>query len=247
MNLQADATASPPALRIAGLRKRYGTLEVLRGVDLEVEAGRGFGLVGVNGAGKTTMLKCALDFCDFQSGSIDIFGAGSRAPGSRTRLAFLPERFAPPYYLLGREFIRTTLALGQRPYDESRACAQLEALELEPDVLDRPARQLSKGMTQKLGLAAAFLLERELTILDEPMSGLDPASRVAVKSVLTRLIAEGRTLLFTSHVLADVEELCSSIGVLHRGAVLYAGPPAGLCERTGEARLEHAFLRCIRG
>lgn len=247
MNLQADATASPPALRIAGLRKRYGTLEVLRGVDLEVEAGRGFGLVGVNGAGKTTMLKCALDFCDFQSGSIDIFGAGSRAPGSRTRLAFLPERFAPPYYLLGREFIRTTLALGQRPYDESRACTQLEALEMEPDVLDRPARQLSKGMTQKLGLAAAFLLERELTILDEPMSGLDPASRVAVKSVLTRLIAEGRTLLFTSHVLADVEELCSSIGVLHRGAVLYAGPPAGLCERTGEARLEHAFLRCIRG
>ena len=247
MNLQADAPASLPALRIAGLRKRYGTREVLRGVDLEVDAGRGFGLVGVNGAGKTTLLKCALDFCDFQSGSIDVFGVGSHAPGSRTRLAFLPERFSPPYYLLGREFIRTTLALGQRPYDELRARAQLEALEMEPDVLDRPARQLSKGMTQKLGLAAAFLLERELTILDEPMSGLDPASRVAVKSVLTRLIAEGRTLLFTSHVLADVEELCSCIGVLHRGAVLFAGPPAGLCERTGEARLENAFLRCIRG
>lgn len=247
MNLHADAPANPPALRIAGLRKRYGDRDVLRGVDLEVDAGRAFGLVGVNGAGKTTMLKCALDFCDFESGSIEIFGVGSRVAGARMRLAFLPERFAPPYYLLGREFIRTTLALGQRPYDELRARAQLAALELDPDVLARPARQLSKGMTQKLGLAAAFLLERELTILDEPMSGLDPASRVAVKSVLTRLIAEGRTLLFTSHVLADVEELCSAIGVLHRGSVLYAGTPSELCERTGETRLEHAFLRCIRG
>lgn len=247
MNLHADAPAGSPALRIAGLRKRYGAREALCGIDLAVGAGRAFGLVGVNGAGKTTMLKCALDFCDFQSGSIEIFGVGSRSPGARMRLAFLPERFSPPYYLLGREFIRTTLALGQRPYDADRARAQLEALELEPDVLERPARQLSKGMTQKLGLAATFLLERELTILDEPMSGLDPASRVAVKSVLARLIAEGRTLLFTSHVLADVEELCSAIGVLHRGAVLFAGPPSGLCERTGEARLEHAFLRCIRG
>ena len=247
MNLHADAPAGPPALRIAGLHKRYGARDALLDIDLQVDAGRAFGLVGVNGAGKTTLLKCALDFCDFQSGSIELFGVDSRSPGSRTRLAFVPERFAPPYYLLGREFIRTTLALGQRPYDELRARAQLEALELEAEVLDRPARQLSKGMTQKLGLAAAFLLERELTILDEPMSGLDPASRVAVKPVLARLIAEGRTLLFTSHVLADVEELCSAIGVLHRGAVLYAGSPAGLCERVGEARLEHAFLRCIRG
>ena len=107
-------------------------------------------------------------------------------------------------------------------------------------------RSLSKGMTQKLGLAACFLAARELYVLDEPMSGLDPASRVAVKTVLQRLVAEGRTLLFTSHVLADVEELCASIAVLERGRVRWRGAPAALCARYAEPRLEAAFLRCIR-
>jgi ABC-2 type transport system ATP-binding protein len=128
-----------------------------------------------------------------------------------------------------------------------RAQAILSELELEPAVLERPVRSLSKGMTQKLGLAAAFLLARDLYVLDEPMSGLDPAARVAVKSVLRRLAAEGRTLFFTSHVLADVEELCSSIAVLEQGRVRWHGSPEGLRAKYGEARLEQAFMRCIRG
>jgi ABC-2 type transport system ATP-binding protein len=107
-------------------------------------------------------------------------------------------------------------------------------------------RRLSKGMTQKLGLAACFLLERDLYVLDEPMSGLDPVARVAVKSVLRRLGAEGKTLFFTSHVLIDVEELCSSIAVLERGKIRFRGSPASLCERYAEPRLEGAFMRCIR-
>jgi ABC-2 type transport system ATP-binding protein len=107
-------------------------------------------------------------------------------------------------------------------------------------------RSLSKGMTQKLGLAGALALERDLYVLDEPMSGLDPAARVAVKSVLQRLSAEGRTLFFTSHVLADVDELCSSIAVLERGRLRFRGAPRALCERHGEASLERAFIRCIR-
>src|SRR5258706_11002418 len=105
---------------------------------------------------------------------------------------------------------------------------------------------LPKGMTQKLGLAAALSLERGLYVLDEPMSGLDPAARVAVKSVLGRLSREGRTLFFTSHVLADVEELCSSIAVLERSRLRFRGSPRTLCERYGESTLERAFMRCIR-
>ncbi len=104
-----------------------------------------------------------------------------------------------------------------------------DALELEREALEQPVRTLSKGMTQKLGLAGCFLVPRELYVLDEPMSGLDPAARVAVKSVLRRLVAEGRTLFFTSHVLADVDELCSSIAVLERGRLRWRGTPAGLC------------------
>jgi ABC-2 type transport system ATP-binding protein len=101
-------------------------------------------------------------------------------------------------------------------------------------------------MTQKLGLASCFLVERDLYVLDEPMSGLDPISRVAVKSVLARLTAEGRTLFFTSHVLADVEELCSSIAVLDRGGLRFKGAPSQLCELYGETHLERAFIRCIK-
>ncbi len=234
------------ALRIAGLRKRYGNREVLAGVDLEVRAGAALGLVGVNGAGKTTMLKCLLDLASFESGEIEIFGVPSRSGGARRRLSYVPERFMPPHYLRGREFLAMMLELAGHAYDEARAVALLAELELEAEALERPVRQLSKGMTQKLGLAACFLVEREMVLLDEPMSGLDPAGRVAVKSVLRRLGSGGRTLFFTSHVLADVEELCTSIAVLDRGAIRYSGAPADLCARTGEAQLERAFLRCIR-
>jgi len=233
------------ALRITALRKRYGRNAALAGVDLGVAAGDAFGLVGANGAGKTTLIKCLLDLCALDGGSIELFGRSSKLPESRRRLAYLPERFNPPHYLRAREFLATMLALSGEQYDGAAAARMLEALELDRDVLERQARTLSKGMTQKLGLAGCFLLARDLYVLDEPMSGLDPAARVAVKTVLRRLAGEGRTLFFTSHVLADVDELCASIAVLERGQVRFRGTPSALCERYQERSLERAFMRCL--
>jgi ABC-2 type transport system ATP-binding protein len=244
--MREESVTSATALRVEALAKRYGRLAALDGVSLEVARGEAFGLVGANGAGKTTLIKCALDLCACDSGAVQIFGVAAALPRSRRRLAYVPERFMPPHYLSCREFLELMAALARRPFDHARAAAMLEALELEGDVLGRPVRRLSKGMTQKLGLAAAFLLERDLYLLDEPMSGLDPAARVAVKSVLRRLGTAGKTLFFTSHVLADVEELCSSIAVLERGRIRFRGAPAALCARYGEPRLEGAFMRCIR-
>jgi ABC-2 type transport system ATP-binding protein len=241
-----EETGPPGALQVRSLSKRYGRFDALRGADLEVARGEAFGLVGANGAGKTTLIKCVLDLCAFDVGEIAIFGVGSRHPEARRRLAYVPERLSPPHYLRGAEFLRLMLELGGARYDEARAQAMLDELELERGALAQAVRKLSKGMTQKLGLAACFLLERDLYVLDEPMSGLDPAARVAVKSVLRRLAAAGRTLFFTSHVLIDVEELCSSIAVLDHGKMRFRGPPAELCSRYGEARLESAFMRCIR-
>jgi ABC-2 type transport system ATP-binding protein len=235
-----------PALAIRALGKRYGAHPALAAVDLEVASGAAFGLIGANGAGKTTLIKCALDLCAASAGSIDIFGVPHSEPRARARLAFLPERFAPPHYLTGREFIALMLSLNNAACDPARIAALLENLELEAAALERPARQLSKGMTQKLGLASCFLIGRDLYILDEPMSGLDPSSRVAVKSVLQRLTREGRTLFFTSHVLADVEELCSTIAILADGRIRFHGAPAELCARYSEPHLERAFIRCIR-
>jgi ABC-2 type transport system ATP-binding protein len=234
------------AIRIDALRKRYGRLLALDAVDLVVARGEAFGLVGANGAGKTTLIKCLLDLCAYDSGEVRIFGLAADLPQSRRRLAYVPERLMPPHYLRSREFIELLARSFELTYDPARAQSMLRELELDADVLERPVRGLSKGMTQKLGLAASFLLERDLYVLDEPMSGLDPAARVAVKSALRRLAAEGRTLFFTSHVLADVEELCSSVAVLEKGRVRWHGPPEGLCAKYGEARLEPAFMRCIR-
>jgi ABC-2 type transport system ATP-binding protein len=234
------------ALRIAALGKRYGRNEALTGIDLGVAAGEAFGLVGANGAGKTTLIKCLLDLTARATGTIEIFGIAAQNPAARRRLAYFPERFNPPYYLRAREFLATMMALGGERYDEQAALVMFETLQLERDVLAKQTRSLSKGMTQKLGLAGCFLLVRDLYVLDEPMSGLDPAARVAVKAVLRRLAAEGRTLFFTSHVLTDVDELCTSIAVLERGRVRFRGSPGALRERYAERSLEQAFLRCIR-
>jgi len=235
-----------PALRIAALKKRYGKFEALGGVDLEVAAGDAFGLVGANGAGKTTLIKCMLDLTACDAGTVEIFGVAARKPAARRRLAYLPERFNPPHYLRAREFLAAMCELAGERYDASHILGLFDQLELDRGALEQPVRTLSKGMTQKLGLAGCFAVPRDLYVLDEPMSGLDPAARVAVKSLLRQLAAGGRTLFFTSHVLADVEELCSSIAVLERGRVRFRGTPAGLCQRYAEPNLERAFMKCIR-
>ena len=234
-----------PAVRVRGLAKRYGRVAALDGIDLDIVRGAACGLVGANGAGKTTLIRCLLDLASPDAGSVSLFGVPARAAGARARLAYLPERFVPPYYLRGGEFLRAMLELAGERYRPSAAAALCAELDLEAGVLERPVRALSKGMTQKLGLAACFLAPRELYVLDEPMSGLDPVARLAVKSVLRRLAGEGRTLLFTSHVLADIEELCSSLAVLHRARLRFHGAPQALCARYGEAGLERAFMKCI--
>jgi len=100
-------------------------------------------------------------------------------------------------------------------------------------------------MTQKLGLAAVFLSQRDLYVLDEPMTGLDPLARARARDLLLRMKSEGRTLFFTSHSLADIEEVCDQVTVLHKGTLAYSGTPAGLRDRYGDSSLERAFLKCI--
>ncbi len=221
-----------PSIRFLGVSKSFGRAGVLRGIDLDVRSGECVGLAGVNGAGKTTLIKCLLDFCDLDSGSIEIHGTPHRRPQSRARLAFLPERFTAPYFLTGREFITMMLRLFGCRYEEERVRAMLAALDLEVAALDKPVRAYSKGMTQKLGLATCFLSQRDVYVLDEPMSGLDPKARDRAKDLLLNLKSKGRTLLFTSHSLADVEEVCDRVTVLHEGTMAYAGA-------------ERAFLKCI--
>jgi ABC-2 type transport system ATP-binding protein len=234
-----------PALRVDGLHKRYGKAVALEALSVTVAPGVAFGLAGLNGAGKTTLIKCLLDFCATDAGRIELFGVGHRLTTARKRLAFLPERFIPPYYLAGRDFLRYMLTLYGVGYDPERVEAMLQALDLDPSALVKPVRTFSKGMTQKLGLAACLLSGRDLLVLDEPTSGLDPKARALLKRELRALHSRGHTLFLTSHALADIEEICERMAIIHRGRLCFAGSPAELKAAHGAATLETAFLAHI--
>ena len=235
-----------PALRFHQVAQRYAALPVLKGIDLTVGAGEFFGLVGVNGAGKTSLIKCLLDFCALDGGRIDIFGRSHRLPAARAPLAFLPERFMPPYYLSGEEFFKYVLKLQNLVYDRPRAMGLMQALDLDPAVLPRLVRSYSKGMLQKLGLAACLLTDKDLLVLDEPMSGLDPQARALFKRQLQARRSSGRGLFFTSHALADVDELCDRIAILHDGQLRFVGTPDACRATYGAGDLEQAFMQCIQ-
>ncbi|MET3131384.1 ABC-2 type transport system ATP-binding protein [Oxalobacteraceae bacterium GrIS 1.11] len=233
------------AVRFQQIVQSYAKNPVLRGIDLEIRAGEFFGLVGVNGAGKTSLIKCLFDFCAIDAGQITIFGLSHRLPAARAPLGFLPERFIPPYYLSGHAFLRYILTLQGIAYDGERVAHILQALDLDPAALRRPARTYSKGMTQKLGLAACFLADKAMYIFDEPMSGLDPKARALLKGQLQHLRAAGGTVFFTSHALADVEELCDRMAILHDGQIRFTGTPQECCAQFGATSLEQAFMNCI--
>ncbi|MGI9296965.1 MAG: ABC transporter ATP-binding protein [Gammaproteobacteria bacterium] len=233
------------ALEVNNLSKSYAGAAVLRGANFSVEAGEFFGFAGINGAGKSTFLKCMLDFCDYEGGDIRLFDVSSKDRGARRRIAFLPERFIPPYYLTGEQFLRFMARLRRDDYSAAAAEEMLRELDLDLSALRKPVRSFSKGMTQKLGLASCFLARRDMYFLDEPMSGLDPKARVLVKRQFQKLAARGATLFFTSHMLSDIEEICSRMGVLHDGRVCYLGDPAGMRREFGGDTLEEAYLNAI--
>ncbi|MEM7255296.1 MAG: ABC transporter ATP-binding protein [Pseudomonadota bacterium] len=238
--------SNSPALAFRGVTKAFGrTQPVLTGLDLSVPPGEFFGLVGVNGAGKTTSIKCLLDFCEPDRGEIDIFGVSHRQNRARERLAYLPEQFLPPYFLTGRAFLNYMGRLQGRKPSETECRELCEALDLDYAALGRSVRQFSKGMAQKLGLAGCFLAGRDLLILDEPMSGLDPKARVLVKQHLQRLRSDGVTVFFSTHMLFDVQELCDRMGVLHEGELRFVGSPDECCDTFGTRNLEQAYLKCI--
>lgn len=225
--------------------KSYTDTAALRGVSLDVPRGTFFGLVGMNGAGKTTLIKCLLDTTRPDSGHISVFGESSRTSSARRALAFLPERFMAPFYATGRDFLRFMGRLyGQEP-NASIVSEMLDRLDLKTDALDKPIRSYSKGMTQKLGLAACLLAPRPLLVLDEPTSGLDPKARARLKQALRDRQREGATILMTSHSLADVSEMCDSMAILHRGALAFTGSPRSLLAEEGGTTLEEAFLHRI--
>ncbi len=226
--------ASPPiALQTWELRKVYRTgfwlhqtLEPLRGCSLTVYRGETFGLLGPNGAGKTTLLKILLGLVRRTSGRAVLLGRPLGDRAVRQHLGYLPEN---PYFydrLTAWEFLNFVAGLFRLPraVRQQRLPALLDLVGLaQTTAKQRPLRDYSKGMLQRLGMAQALINEPELLFLDEPMSGLDPDGRYRMREIVRQLRAQGTTIFFNSHILADVEAICDRLAILAGGELLCSG------------------------
>jgi len=198
---------------------------VLDAVSFDVPRGEVFGLLGPNGAGKTTTIKLLMDLLRPTQGRAEIFGRPVSDADVRQRVGFVPEQ---PYYydhLSADELVQYFAGLSglSRVDAVTRTAAVLTRTGIRDEDRRRPLRQFSKGMLQRVGLAQALVHDPELVVLDEPMSGLDPIGRRDVRQIIMQLRDEGRTVLFSSHILADAEQLCSHVAILARGQVVALG------------------------
>ncbi len=234
-----------PILNIQNVSVGYGKQPVIRDINLSVSKGKTFGLIGLNGAGKTTLIKAMLGLRDTNEGSIEIEGRSNKAPESKALFAYLPERFDPPSFLSGYEFIKFSMRLYGQQFDSKAADLMAGKLALDPAALKNRVNTYSKGMRQKLGIMATILTRCSIMILDEPMSGLDPKARVLVKDVLGSVRSEGRTIFLSSHILSDMSEICDLVAVMHSGSIIFNGTPQEMLATESESILERAFLKMI--
>jgi len=211
-----------------GLVKRYGDVVALAGVDLTVERGDVYGFLGPNGAGKTTALRIMLGLIRANAGAVRLFGHDPQTelPEALDGVGGFVENPAFYSYLSGHKNLEL-LAAFDGDGGGARIDSLLELVDLRDRAKDRVATY-SQGMRQRLGIAAALLRDPKLLILDEPTNGLDPAGMRDVRALVRRLAGEGITILLSSHLLAEVEEVCSHVAIIRTGSIVYEGSLEGL-------------------
>jgi ABC-2 type transport system ATP-binding protein len=231
------------ALEFESLSREYRGLlggrrvRALDGLSLTVEAGEILGFLGPNGAGKTTALHIAMGLLRPSSGGGSMLGQPFGHAPTRSRVGFLAENVAL-YHRPAGQLVRFYGALnGMRdPELAARAREVLDAVDLSGDA-DRNAGKFSRGMLQRVGLAQALVNDPELLILDEPTSALDPLGRVAVRELLLRAKARGKTIFLSSHLLSEVELICDRVAILHRGKLARLGRTAELLQSSEQAEI----------
>ena len=250
-------------IRIEGLTKQFGTLEVLGGLDLEIAPGRVTAILGPNAAGKSTLIKCILGLVRPDGG--DIWVGTTKLNGSwryREQIGYMSQEGRFPENLTTREVIDLIVDLrasdstpgptSSTPSDTSSGTESgtpldrelIPAFDLEPE-MDKRVGHLSGGTRQKLAAVLAFLFAPDILILDEPTAGLDPVASSRLKDKIGRVRDEGRTVLLTSHLMSEVDELADHLVFLQEGTIRFEGSPEELKSRTGEALLERAIAHTL--
>jgi ABC-2 type transport system ATP-binding protein len=233
------------ALELASASKRYGRRHALAQVDLAVPAGTSVGLLGANGAGKTTALRLLLGFARPTRGAVRLRGRDPFDPAARRGVGYLPERLRLPPALTVDRFLRVHGALaGLAGADLARDVDAVCEMTGVRDRLHEPVDALSKGLAQRVGFAQALLGKPELLLLDEPTSGLDPLGVRDARGWIEAARARGATVLVSSHVLSEVDRTCDHVVILREGKVAASGALETLVG-PGET-LEDVFVRAVR-
>jgi ABC-2 type transport system ATP-binding protein len=226
---------SPYAIETSGLTKRFGERLAVEDVDLRVPRGSAFGYLGPNGAGKTTLIRMLLGLTASTAGTMSLLGRP--LPDERrlalARVGAIVEEPRFHGYLTGRENLAIVAAARER-----EAHARIEGALARARLAERAderVKRYSQGMRQRLGVARALLADPELLILDEPTNGLDPAGIHEFRAMIRGFVAEGRTVLLSSHLLDEVERICDHVAIVDRGRVVTQGPIAELARGSAEA------------
>ena len=227
-------SSAAPAIRAIGLSKSYGKRLAVDHLDLQVDRAELFGFLGPNGAGKTTTIRMALGLIAPTGGSVEVLGLEVRSHRSQVlpRVGALVESPALYGYLSGRDNLRAVgNLLGGA--SEKRIHEVLEIVSLKGRDRDK-VRTYSMGMKQRLGLALALLNDPDLLILDEPANGLDPAGIVEMRDLLRDLAAQGKTVFISSHVLSEVQQICTRVAIINHGKLIRVAPVHDLLKSSGE-------------
>lgn len=241
---------TPGAIEIVGLTKRFGSFVAVDNVSFSVEPGEIFGFLGHNGAGKTTTLRMLLGLTVPTAGSARVLGhdIGTEVLAVRRVCGFLPASYALPPNMTAQEFLVYIGAMFGMNLAQARARAEALIAQFELGAFaDRKLRSFSTGMAQKVGMAQALVNQPRVLLLDEPTSGLDPIGRHELLRLLRRLATEQQvTVLFSSHILSDIETLCRRVAVLHHSRLVAAGEVAALRTQHGAASMEELYLALAR-
>ena len=233
-------------IRLDKLAKSYGNQQAVKGIDLEIPTGQLVGLLGPNGAGKSTTIKMLTGMLAPTSGSATVEGHDiDREPLEVKRIVgYVPESGALFEALTAQEYLRFVASLYHIPDDEAalRVARFARFFDLDADTLaDKPLSAYSKGMRQKVVITSALLHNPKVVFFDEPLNGLDANAALSLKTLITSLAREGKTIIYCSHILDVVERMCERVVIIHEGRIVADGTVAELRERSGAPTLEGAF------